>query len=130
MAHLEELEAVLTLHFRKQTRAHWLTALEEKGVPCGPVNDMLQALRDPQTLARQMVVEIDHPLGGPVKTMGLPIKFSGTSGAVASPAPLYGEHTREVLREYGFDDKQIDAFEKEGAIFAASIGGKAGREVA
>jgi crotonobetainyl-CoA:carnitine CoA-transferase CaiB-like acyl-CoA transferase len=130
MAHLAELEAVLTLHFGKQTRAHWLTALEEKGVPCGPVNDMLQALRDPQTLARQMVVEVEHSTLGSVKTIGVPVKFSETPGEVRAGAPVYGEHTREVLREHGFDDKQIAAFERQGAIFAASIAGKAGREVA
>jgi crotonobetainyl-CoA:carnitine CoA-transferase CaiB-like acyl-CoA transferase len=121
MAHLKELEAVLSEHFRKRTRAHWLAALEEKGVPCGPVHDMLEALKDPQTLAREMVVEVEHSTLGPVKTIGLPVKFSATPGKVRSGAPVYGEHTREVLREHGFDEKQIKAFEKEGAIVSAPI---------
>jgi crotonobetainyl-CoA:carnitine CoA-transferase CaiB-like acyl-CoA transferase len=121
MAHLKELEAVLSGYFRKRTRAQWLAALDEKGVPCGPVNDMLEALNDPQTLAREMVVDVEHATVGPVKTIGLPIKFSETPGRVRSGAPVYGEHTSEVLREYGFDDQQIDAFAKEGAIVSASI---------
>ena len=104
MAHLKELEALLSGYFRTRTAAHWLAALDEKGVPCGPVNDMLQALADPQTLAREMVVEVEHSTLGPVKTIGLPVKFSETPGKVRTGAPRYGEHTREVLREYGFDD--------------------------
>jgi crotonobetainyl-CoA:carnitine CoA-transferase CaiB-like acyl-CoA transferase len=68
-----------------------------------------------------MVVDVAHSTVGPVKTIGLPIKFSETPGGLRSGAPVYGEHTREVLREYGFDDSQIEAFEREGAIVSASI---------
>jgi crotonobetainyl-CoA:carnitine CoA-transferase CaiB-like acyl-CoA transferase len=119
MAHLKELEAELSRRFRTRPSAHWLAVLEEKGVPCGPVNDMLQALADPQTIARQMVVEVEHSTLGPVKTIGLPVKFSRTPGKVRTGAPLYGEHTRGVLHEYGFTDAEIDALEREGAIVSA-----------
>jgi len=119
MAHLKELDAELSRRFRTKPVRHWLDVLEAKGVPCGPVQNMLQALRDPQTLAREMVVEVEHSSLSRVKTLGLPIKFSDTPGKVRSGAPLYGEHTREVLREHGFDDQEIDAFEKEGAVVAA-----------
>lgn len=120
MANLKELEAVLSERFRTRTRAHWLAALDEKGVPCGPVHDMLEALSDPQTLARDMVVEVEHSTLGPIKTIGLPVKFSETPGKVASGAPVYGEHTREVLAEHGFDPTQIEVLEKEGAIVSAA----------
>ncbi len=120
MAHLRELEAELSKRFIEKPAQYWLDALEDKGVPCGPVKNMLQALSDPQTLARDMVVEVEHSTLGLVKTIGLPIKFSSTPGKVRSGAPLYGEHTREVLREYGFDDQQIAAYEKEGAVVSAS----------
>jgi crotonobetainyl-CoA:carnitine CoA-transferase CaiB-like acyl-CoA transferase len=116
MANLKELEQELSRRFRMKSAKHWLDALEQKGVPCGPVQDMLQALADPQTLARDMVVEVEHSTLGPVKAVGLPVKFSATPGKVRHGAPRYGEHTREVLREAGFDDRQIDAFEQEGAI--------------
>src|SRR5262245_58010845 len=76
-------------------------------------DDMLQALVDPQTLAREMVVAVEHSQLGAVETLGLPVKFSATPGKVRTGAPLYGEHTRQVLYEYGFDDQQIDSFEKE-----------------
>jgi crotonobetainyl-CoA:carnitine CoA-transferase CaiB-like acyl-CoA transferase len=118
MAHLKELAAELNRHFRNKPAKYWLETLEEKGVPCGPVHDMLQALADPQTIAREMVVETEHSALGLVKSLGLPVKFSATPGKVRTGAPLYGEHTRSVLREYGFDDQQISAFEKEGAVVA------------
>jgi crotonobetainyl-CoA:carnitine CoA-transferase CaiB-like acyl-CoA transferase len=82
---------------------------------------MLEALSDPQTLAREMVVEVEHSTLGPVKTIGLPVKFSETPGEVRSGAPVYGEHTREVLAEHGFDQTQIEALEQEGAIVSASM---------
>lgn len=116
MAHLSELEAELSKRFRTKPAKYWLDALEEKGVPAGPVCDMLQALSDPQTTAREMVVEVNHSTLGPVKTVGLPVKFSATPGKVRTGAPLYGEHTRDVLRELGFDDEQIQTFEDEKAI--------------
>src|SRR6267378_2063800 len=121
MAHLKELEALLSARFRTQPAAHWLSALEEAGVPCGPVNDMLQALADPQTIAREMVVEVEHSMLGSVKTIGLPIKFSQTPGKVRSGAPLYGEHTTAILGTYGFDADEIAALHEEGAIAAADF---------
>jgi len=119
MAHLKELEAEFAKRLRTRPSEHWLNLLEEKGVPCGPVNTMLQALSDPQTLAREMVVEVEHTTLGPVKTLGLPVKFSQTPGKVRSGAPLYGEHTREILAEYGFSSDEIDAFAREGVVTAA-----------
>jgi crotonobetainyl-CoA:carnitine CoA-transferase CaiB-like acyl-CoA transferase len=98
-------------------------------VPCGPVYDMLQALADPQTAAREMVVEVEHTTLGRVKTLGLPVKFSHTPGKVRAGAPLFGEHTREVLAEHGFSRDEITAFEHEGAVVAA-ITAHAGEKVA
>ena len=120
MGHLKELGTELAKRFRTKPAKYWLDALEDKGVPCGPVNDMLQALADPQTLAREMVVEVEHSALGPVKALGLPVKFSATPGKVRTGAPLYGEHTREVLYACGFDDQQIECFEKEGAIVTSA----------
>ena len=120
MAHLAELEAELAGRLRARSAATWLAALEEKGVPCGPVNDVLQALADPQTRAREMVVEGEHSTLGCVQSLGLPVKFSRTPGKVRTGAPIYGEHTRAVLSEYGFDDGEIAALEQEGAVIAAA----------
>lgn len=121
MANLKELEALLTERFKQKSAEHWLAALEEAGVPCGPVNDMLQALADPQTIAREMVVEVEHATLGKVSTMGLPIKFSRTPGKVRSGAPLYGQHTEEVLGAYGFGAEEIAALREQGAVAATEF---------
>lgn len=73
---------------------------------------------DPQTLAREMVVDLQHPVAGTTKALGLPIKLGTTPGGVRRPAPTFGQHTREVLREAGFDDEEIDALRTQGAIHA------------
>ena len=121
MAHLKELEDELAPRFRSKPAAYWLSALEEVGVPCGPVYDMLQALSDPQTIAREMVVEVEHSTLGKVKTLGLPVKFSQTPGMVRTGAPLYGEHTRSILGACGFDADEIASFQNEGAVATASF---------
>ena len=71
---------------------------------------------DPQTLAREMIVETTHPTAGQVRAIGLPIKFSDTPGGVRRAAPVLGQHTREVLRDHGFSDTQIDQMAALGAI--------------
>ncbi|MEA2864820.1 MAG: hypothetical protein QOC84_2776 [Bradyrhizobium sp.] len=121
MAHLKELEDLLSARFRTKPADYWLSALEEVGVPCGPVNDMLQALADPQTLAREMVVEVEHSSLGKVKTIGLPVKFSQTPGKVRTGAPRYGEHTAAVLSAHGFNADEIAALQADGAIAAADL---------
>jgi crotonobetainyl-CoA:carnitine CoA-transferase CaiB-like acyl-CoA transferase len=119
MAHLKELEAALGEVFRTRTAAEWLERLEAAGVPAGPVLSIGQMHEDPQALARGMVVAPEHARLGPVKTIGLPVKFSQTPGEVAAGAPLYGQHTREVLAAHGFAAEEIDALIEAGAVVAA-----------
>ncbi len=119
MDHLGELEAALNAIVRKRGNADWLARFEAAGLPAGPVQSILEMQADPQTLARQMVVETEHATLGPVKTLGLPVKFSETPGEVAAGAPVYGEHTRAVLAEYGFSEAEIAALIAEGAVVAA-----------
>ncbi|MGH9356633.1 MAG: CaiB/BaiF CoA transferase family protein [Terriglobia bacterium] len=116
MGHLAELEAVLTPIFKRRGSAEWLRRLETAGVPAGPVLNVAEMHADPHALARGMIVETVHPVAGPVKAIGLPVKFSETPGGVYRPAPLLGEHTREVLREHGFSDAEIDRMAAEGAV--------------
>ena len=92
---------------RQQPREHWLARFDAAGIPCGPINDYRDAFADPQIRAREMIVEIDHPTLGRMKTLGPPVKMSETPAIVGRRAPLLGEHTREVLREAGFTDEQI-----------------------
>ena len=118
MANLADLEAELGRRFRARTSADWLQRMESAGVPGGPVLNVSEMHSDPQALARDMVVELDHPRAGRIKTIGLPVKFSATPGGVRAPAPLYGQHTRAVLVEHGYDDAETDRLIAEGAIVA------------
>ena len=77
-------------------------------------------LADPQVAARQMVVETPHSTLGSVRTLGVPVKFSQTPAAVRHGAPVFGEHTRAVLREHGFSDDEIRRMIADGAAYAAS----------
>jgi crotonobetainyl-CoA:carnitine CoA-transferase CaiB-like acyl-CoA transferase len=120
--HQAALADVLAPDFRKRASAEWLELLEHAKIPAGPVLDVLQMQSNEQTLAREMVVETRHSKLGAVKTIGLPVKFSATPGGVRRGAPLYGEHTREVLREHGFTDTEIDRMARNNAIVVADIG--------
>jgi crotonobetainyl-CoA:carnitine CoA-transferase CaiB-like acyl-CoA transferase len=119
MAHLKELEEALAPYFKGQTSADLLARFEAAGVPAGPVYDILQMHADAQVRARAMMVEVEHATLGPVKSLGLPVKFSDTPGEVRTGAPVYGQHTRDVLRAHGFTDAEIETLLSEGAIAAA-----------
>jgi crotonobetainyl-CoA:carnitine CoA-transferase CaiB-like acyl-CoA transferase len=71
---------------------------------------------DPQAQAREMIVETAHPKAGATKAVGLPIKLSETPGGIRRPAPLFGQHTREVLAEAGYSATTIEALAKAGAV--------------
>ena len=118
ITHRIELAKALAPIIRTRTSADWLSRLEAAGVPAGPVLDVAEMHRDPQTLAREMVTKAPHTKLGPVKTLGAPVKFSATPGGVTRGAPLLGEHTREVLAEYGYGDDEIDALICDGAVIA------------
>ena len=120
MAHREELAALMNGVLGGMTRAEWIAALDAAGVPAGPVHSLGEALSHPQTLARGMVVDLVHPEAGPTKAIGCPVHFARTPAAVTRPAPRLGEHTRDVLRETGYDDAAIDAFVAAGIVATAA----------
>jgi crotonobetainyl-CoA:carnitine CoA-transferase CaiB-like acyl-CoA transferase len=109
----------LGVEFKKRTSAEWLAALEQAKVPAGPVFDVLQMHADPQTRARDMIVEVNHSTAGTIRTLGAPVKFSATPGGVHRSAPIYGEHTKEVLLANGFSIAEIEQMAASGAIACA-----------
>jgi formyl-CoA transferase len=92
-----ELEATI----RTRPKHEWVELLLGAGIPAGPINDFREALENPHTEAREMVMEIDHPVEGRVRNIGFPVKLHGTPQAVRRHPPLLGEHRDEILRELG-----------------------------
>ena len=97
VAHNDALVALLAEKITLRPSTHWLTALEKLGIPAGPVQYYDEVYNDPQILARDMVVETNHPVTGPFRTMGVTVKLSDTPGSIRRAAPRLGEHTDEVL---------------------------------
>jgi crotonobetainyl-CoA:carnitine CoA-transferase CaiB-like acyl-CoA transferase len=118
MANLPALAALLDEKFRTRTTAEWMIALERAGVPAGPVLSIAEMHADPQALARDMVPTVTHSSVGDVKTIGIPVKFSGTPARVRRGAPLLGEHTRDVLQSLGYSAADIDRLLHSGAVAA------------
>jgi crotonobetainyl-CoA:carnitine CoA-transferase CaiB-like acyl-CoA transferase len=116
MRNLSALVDALTPLFKQRTVDEWLRRLEKSGVPAGPVLDIAQMHADPQAIAREMIVETTHPTAGKVKAIGLPVKFSETPGGVRRAAPVFGQHTQEVLHELGYSDEEIDRLVSLGAV--------------
>jgi crotonobetainyl-CoA:carnitine CoA-transferase CaiB-like acyl-CoA transferase len=106
--------------FRNRIKAHplshWEKELAGKDVCCAVIKPMAEVLEDPLFKAREMVVEIDNPGGAPLKALGTPIKLSRTPGGVRSLPPDFGESTRQILREFGYSETDIEGFEKDGTL--------------
>jgi crotonobetainyl-CoA:carnitine CoA-transferase CaiB-like acyl-CoA transferase len=119
MGHLGELVEALAPAFAGRTTDEWLAALGAAGVPVGPVASIGEMLEHPQTLARDMVIEVEHSRLGSVRSLGSPVKLSGHSAArAARGAPLLGEHTREVLGEAGISEDEVSDLIGDGAVLA------------
>lgn len=95
--HWSELEQLLHETMRARTSAEWTALLRPAGVPVGPIQTIDQLMQDPHVLARDMLVELTHPVAGTVKVPGTPLKFSETAAQVSEPAPLLGQHNEAVL---------------------------------
>ena len=93
--------------------------MDASNVPAGPVLTIPDMHRDPQAIARDMIVEVDHVAAGPVKAIGHPVKYSATPAKVTRPAPLLGQHTREILMGAGYSEESVQALIDTGAAIAA-----------
>lgn len=94
------IEKRITTKFVNQDADYWLQKLELAHIPCARVNNISQAMQDPQVLARDMIVDVAHPIAGSVKVPGNPIKLSDTNGESYTPPPLLGADTEGVLRDW------------------------------
>ena len=115
--HHEELFPILAQIMRQRSTDQWVAALEDIGVPCGPVNTVDKVASDPQVLAREMIVEVDHEKTGTIGIPGVPIKLSKTPGRVDAPAPNLGEHSEEILSELlGMQTDEVHRLKQQGVV--------------
>ncbi|MCA9997062.1 MAG: CoA transferase [Anaerolineales bacterium] len=112
-----EINGRLSTLFQTNRRDYWLERLTAVRVPCAPVNNLAEALDDEQVLARNMVVEVEHPAGGTFKIPGNPIKLSRTHEETFAPPPLLGQHTDDILRTLlGKSEAEIVQLRQNGVI--------------
>lgn len=113
----EELVAYLQDIFKTKTSKEWVELFEQVGIPCGPVLRFDEIFTDPHVLAREQLVEMDHPSAGTVKMTGIPFKMTATPGKVETPPPLLGEHTRDVLSSViHLTKEEIAELEQKGVV--------------
>ncbi len=101
--------------FATETREHWLKVLRGVDIVSAPINTLLEASRDPDVIANNYVIEVDHPRVGKIKEVGFPWMFSKTP-AKAGIAPELGEHNDEIYKGLGYSDADMEQFKKDGVI--------------
>jgi formyl-CoA transferase len=110
-----EVDALVEAWTLERTKHEVMKTLAGAGVPCGACLDTGEVLEDPHLHARDMIVEIQHPVRGRYVTVGNPIKLSASKTSI-TPAPLLGQHRDEILRELGYTDADIAKLTAEGAV--------------
>lgn len=120
MRNREALVESMSTQLRMRPTDDWVAEFERHGVPAGPVKNMQQVLDDPQTRARDMVIRVDHPVAGEIDALGLPIKFSNGNGVTRRGAPVYGQHTVELMLELGYTDEDIARLANIGVVHATA----------
>lgn len=117
VANRVELETLIEEITTTRTTQEWLDAFEGSGLPYAAVNDVQGTLTHEHTLARGMVVEMNHPGCGKIKMVNTPVKFSESRPSIRTPPPLLGQHTDEVLREtLGYSAEQVAELKAKGAV--------------
>ncbi len=116
------LDELLEEALARRPVAEWVEVLNAAGVACGPIYTLDQVFADPQVRGFNLVHGLQHPVWGLVKVLGLPINLSRTPSEVKTPAPLPGQHTRDVLERLGYDRPTIEGLLAEGVIEEAKGG--------
>ena len=116
VAHRDALRPLLAGRFATRPTADWLERLEAAEIPCGPIQGVLEALESDQAQARQMTVNVEHPILGSVRQVGVPFKLAATPATIRTAPPLLGEHSAEILAELGYDDAAIERLRADRVI--------------
>jgi crotonobetainyl-CoA:carnitine CoA-transferase CaiB-like acyl-CoA transferase len=115
--HADALQADIEAVFTSHPTAHWVEALDAAAVPGGPVYSYQQVFDDPHVKARAMVVEMEHPIMGTIKTFGSPVKSSGELVSIRRAAPWLGQHSEEIVRSLGIAEDEVKSLFDEAIIF-------------
>ena len=110
------MNAALAEYLSKRTSAEWIEALNEAGVPCGPIYDIGEVFSDPQVQHLGMAAPVSHPALGNIEVVNNPITMSESPEVPYTATPERGEHTEEVLSEYGYSPEEIESFRGDGTI--------------
>ena len=112
-----QLLPALSAEIRRRPAGEWLQKLEQAGIPCGPVNSIDRVFADPQTAARDMLIETPHPTIGTLKMAGSPLKLASIDHPPRRPPPLLGEQTDEVLKgDLQMSDEEIRGLRSRGVV--------------
>ena len=114
--HAEELITILDKTFLTKNRDEWVKGFEGVDIPVGPVNDYADLANDPQMAVNNYIVDFDHPVAGPIKVVGIPVRLSKTPGKIRMGAPELGQHKEEILLEHGFTWDEIGKLMEDSVI--------------
>ena len=113
---ITKLVDILNSELIKKTSDEWLKIFDDHGLPCGPINSINEMFVDPQTIEREMIIEVDNNKAGKSKAIGMPIKFSKSKTERSKGAPNLGEHTKEIMKIFDYNDDQINDFYNRNVI--------------
>jgi crotonobetainyl-CoA:carnitine CoA-transferase CaiB-like acyl-CoA transferase len=119
LLNVDDLERDMEAVLATQTTEYWVATMLEHGIPAGPVHTYDQMLIDPQLAARDVTTTVEHPTMGTLRALSSPLRMSGTPPQISRPAPVFGQHSAEILGEYGYSADDIDALHDAGVLFDA-----------
>jgi crotonobetainyl-CoA:carnitine CoA-transferase CaiB-like acyl-CoA transferase len=118
-AHRRELVTEIQARLERMPSSHVLKLLQDVSVPCAPINYLSEVVSDPQVVARRAIVDYEHPVAGAFRGVGAPWRLASDPAdrQARLPAPLRGEHGREILLEIGLEDEAIDELTEESVVW-------------
>ncbi|MFT5173424.1 MAG: crotonobetainyl-CoA:carnitine CoA-transferase CaiB-like acyl-CoA transferase [Gammaproteobacteria bacterium] len=116
MANLDAVRDIIAPYFLEKTRAEWMPLMENAAIPAGPILDTAEMHADEQARFRNMIVEVEHSSVGKIDTLGPAVKLSKSPTSVRRAAPRLGEHSTEILADFGYTEAQINELLRAGVI--------------